>query len=161
MEITVAAVDATDIPDVHAALTELATWEGSPTAVTATYDQLQTALLGVEAALHGLVARAGTQFAGCLIWEPTFSSWSCTRTARLHDLYVLTEHRSAGVGRALLRRGLQDVRQAGRTRLDLWVRADNVSAQRFYRAAGGSLLDGSQDWRFELGRNPGEGALSG
>ncbi|TDD91018.1 GNAT family N-acetyltransferase [Actinomadura rubrisoli] len=54
----------------------------------------------------------------------------------VYGLYVAPEHWSAGVGRALLERVMDEGRAAGHDRLVLWVLETNERARRFYARAG-------------------------
>ncbi len=73
-----------------------------------------------------------------------FTAWSPTRddggdpatTAELCALYVVPERWGAGVGRALLARGVALARADGYRRATLWVVRDNARARGFYAAAG-------------------------
>ncbi|WP_242901590.1 GNAT family N-acetyltransferase [Actinomadura terrae] len=54
----------------------------------------------------------------------------------VYSLYVAPEFWSAGVGRALLERVVEESRAAGYGRLVLWVLDTNTRARRFYARAG-------------------------
>ena len=54
----------------------------------------------------------------------------------LNDLYVCTDHRRKGVGRALLEDMVARGRAAGVARLELATAADNAVAQQVYEACG-------------------------
>ena len=54
----------------------------------------------------------------------------------LNDLYVCTDHRRKGVGRALLEDMVARGRAAGAARLELATAADNAVAQQVYEACG-------------------------
>ncbi|MBO2446671.1 GNAT family N-acetyltransferase [Actinomadura barringtoniae] len=54
----------------------------------------------------------------------------------LYSLYVVPEHWSAKVGRALMDRVITDTRAAGNDLLVLWVLDTNERARRFYERAG-------------------------
>ncbi|SEN97278.1 GNAT family N-acetyltransferase [Actinacidiphila rubida] len=54
----------------------------------------------------------------------------------LYALYVVPEHVGTGVGRALTSEVVRQTAELGRTRLLLWVLAENARARRFYAAAG-------------------------
>lgn len=54
----------------------------------------------------------------------------------IYALYVLPEHWSTGLGRELLRRGVEELRTGGHTDGCLWVLEGNARARRFYERAG-------------------------
>ncbi|MGW5675921.1 N-acetyltransferase family protein [Streptomyces sp. NPDC003860] len=76
----------------------------------------------------------------------TAVGWGCTGPGRdddatageseLYTLYVLPEHLSTGVGRALLTRLTARATDGGADRMRLWVLRDNAPARRFYEKAG-------------------------
>jgi ribosomal protein S18 acetylase RimI-like enzyme len=85
--------------------------------------------------------------------------WACTGPCRdedagsgdgeLYALYVLPEHLSTGVGRALLEEAVAQAASRGWPRLRLWVLKDNVRARRFYEIAGFEPDGGEES--FEVG----------
>lgn len=56
--------------------------------------------------------------------------------AKLDDLYVTPEHRSSGVGAALVGQLLDDLKSDGVLRIDTSVHIRNVNARRFYDRLG-------------------------
>jgi ribosomal protein S18 acetylase RimI-like enzyme len=64
------------------------------------------------------------------------------RVGTMHDLYVRTERRGAGVGRALIGACLAEVRAAGLPGLTWDTAPDNVQAQALYDATGAER----QEW---------------
>jgi ribosomal protein S18 acetylase RimI-like enzyme len=57
-------------------------------------------------------------------------------TAELSTLYLDPQVVGTGVGRALLRHAMEDLRQRGYHAARLWVLESNVRARRFYEIAG-------------------------
>ncbi len=67
-------------------------------------------------------------------------TWSTTRAARIavmNDLYVASETRGQGVGRALIEACTERARAYGADQLGWQTAPDNHTAQRLYDAAGG------------------------
>ena len=54
----------------------------------------------------------------------------------LYAIYVHPDHWGTGRGRALMERGLEELRAQGFEQATLWVLEDNPRARRFYEAAG-------------------------
>jgi GNAT superfamily N-acetyltransferase len=83
-----------------------------------------------------LAARVDSELAGyaCLYW--TFSSLSAEEVVLMNDLYVAEEHRSAGVGRALIDVAAAVARDRGAGHLEWATAPDNERAQRLYDATG-------------------------
>src|ERR1700744_4940191 len=99
-------------------------------------DQLDDAVFGVDAFVHVTIAERDDTFAGLAMWYRTFSSWACTSGIWLEELFVVEEHRNAGVGGELMAylRG----QTSGRIEWDMTV--GNVAAERFYERLGAEPL---------------------
>jgi ribosomal protein S18 acetylase RimI-like enzyme len=88
------------------------------------------------------VAERGGRVVGALIGEvedPADGSDTYavpTSTAHVHDLAVLPEAQGAGIGRALMQRFEQELRERGTKSYGLDVMAGNEVAVRFYAALG-------------------------
>jgi ribosomal protein S18 acetylase RimI-like enzyme len=88
------------------------------------------------------VAERGGRVVGALIGEvedPADGSDTYavpTSTAHVHDLAVLPEAQGAGIGRALMERFEQELRDRGTKSYGLDVMAGNEVAVRFYAALG-------------------------
>ncbi|MFN3601542.1 MAG: GNAT family N-acetyltransferase [Dietzia sp.] len=61
--------------------------------------------------------------------------------AQLEDLYVRPDHRAAGIGTAVLRLSVSEVRRRGCDEILINVESDDVDARRFYERHGFSDLD--------------------
>lgn len=59
--------------------------------------------------------------------------------AELYAIYVLEQHKRAGLGRQLFQRGVDELKQAGFASMHLWAVAENHSAGRFYETMGGLI----------------------
>lgn len=81
-------------------------------------------------------------FVSCGVAEPH------TRAeGEIQAIYVLDAYKRRGVGRALLRAGLDHLRQAGRKTVGLWVLDANQGACRFYEAMGWRAAEMRSDSR--------------
>ena len=83
-----------------------------------------------------LAARVDGELAGyaCLYW--TFSSLSAEEVVLMNDLYVVEEHRGAGVGRALIDAAAAVAGERGAGHLEWATAPDNDRAQRLYDSTG-------------------------
>jgi GNAT superfamily N-acetyltransferase len=130
-----------DVELIFALISALAEYERAPDQVTGTPAQLRRWLFGSEPAAEALIAEVDGVPAGFALFHGTFSTWECAPGIWLEDLFVLPEHRRAGVGRALLARVAQITVERGRTRLG-WTALDwNEPALSFYRKLGATVLD--------------------
>jgi GNAT superfamily N-acetyltransferase len=111
-------------------------------------ESLREALFGERPAASALLAERGGETAGYALFFPTFSSFRVSRGIWLEDLFVLPEHRKAGVGRALLSAVAARVPGAD-GRLE-WAALDwNELALGFYRGLGARLMDGWTSLRLD------------
>jgi len=118
----------------------LADYEHLREELQATEEQLRDALFGARPAAEALLAERGGEAVGYALFFPTFSTFRTTRGIWLEDLFVLPEHRGAGVGRALLAAVAACVPDT-RGRLE-WAALDwNELALGFYRGIGALAMD--------------------
>jgi GNAT superfamily N-acetyltransferase len=109
---------------------------------------LREALFGESPAASALLAERDGETVGYALFFPTFSSFRVSRGIWLEDLFVLPEHRKAGVGRALLSAVAARVPGAD-GRLE-WAALDwNELALGFYRGLGARLMDGWTSLRLD------------
>jgi GNAT superfamily N-acetyltransferase len=146
-----------DVPVVLDMIRELAEYEREPDAVATSADDLYQGLFGPEPAASCHVATAEgdgdsggpAEVVGFALWFTTFSTWTGRPGIYLEDLYVRSEHRRSGHGRALLR-ALADVCAArGYARLEWSVLDWNTHAQRFYRDLGAVPTEEWTRWRLD------------
>ena len=131
----------TDVPLIYDLIRALAEYERAPDQVTGTPELLHRWLFGARPAAEALIAEVDRAPAGFALFHGTFSTWECRPGIWLEDLFVVPEHRRAGVGRALLVRVAQITVERGCTRL-AWTALDwNEPALAFYRRLGATLLD--------------------
>jgi ribosomal protein S18 acetylase RimI-like enzyme len=69
------------------------------------------------------------------------------RGAEISAIYMLRAAQRRGLGRALMRRMAQDMREAGLKWASLVVLRDNLPARRFYEAMGGRRFGRETFWR--------------
>jgi GNAT superfamily N-acetyltransferase len=126
----------------------LARYEGAPDAVETTVADLRRALFGPEPKVFALVAEAeGTgaeaesSVVGMAVYFVSFSTWTGRHGLYLEDLFVEPHHRSAGIGRALMRALASRAVDLGYTRLEWAVLDWNERAVSFYRTLGAVPMD--------------------
>jgi GNAT superfamily N-acetyltransferase len=129
-----------DVPRLLELFGALADYEQLRHELHATEQQLREALFGQRPAAEALIAERGPEPVGYALFFPTFSSFLATRGIWLEDLFVLPDHRGAGVGRALLSAVAARVSDDG-GRLE-WCALDwNELALGFYRGIGARPMD--------------------
>jgi GNAT superfamily N-acetyltransferase len=133
-----------DVPVILALITELATYEREPDAVTATEDDLRAALFAEPAHLWCHVAEVDGDVAGFAMWFLNFSTWNGTHGIYLEDLFVRPQHRGTGLGIELLRTLASTAAQSGYRRVEWAVLDWNTPSIDFYKRVGALPMD---EWR--------------
>lgn len=89
------------------------------------------------------VAEGGGELIGYALYFFTYSSFLARPTLYLEDVFVVKEHRGAGVGGALLKRCVKEAAARGCGRMEWSVLNWNKGAISFYERLGAKRLD---DW---------------
>ncbi|MGO9659645.1 MAG: N-acetyltransferase family protein [Acidimicrobiales bacterium] len=122
---------------------QLARYERAEDAVQATEEDFRRALFCAHPQVFALVAEADDKIIGIAVYFVSFSTWTGRHGLYLEDLFVVPEHRSRGVGRALLGSLAARALDRGCTRLEWAVLDWNQPAIDFYRSLGATAND---DW---------------
>jgi len=112
-----------DVGHIHRLIVDLATYERSAYQVKTTPEQLRTALFGPQPAAYALVAEVEGDVVGFALYFRSFSTWEGVHGFYLEDLYVMPEHRGAGLGKALLSSLAAQAVERGYARLE-WAVLD-------------------------------------
>jgi ribosomal protein S18 acetylase RimI-like enzyme len=83
-----------------------------------------------------LLAQIGDVFVGLLTAFENFSTFSAKPMVNIHDVIVLKEYRSKGIGRQLMNAIVNEAEKRKCSRITLEVRKDNVNAQNLYKSLG-------------------------
>ena len=131
-----------DVPLILAFIRELAEYEKLEEEIRATEEQLRRTIFGEKRA-EVLIAEAGGVPAGFALFFHNYSTFLGKAGIYLEDLFVRPEWRGRGIGKALLSRLAQLVRERDCGRLE-WACLDwNEPAIGFYRNLGAQSQD---DW---------------
>ena len=152
-----------DLPDLMRLIRALAVYEKLEHLVVADEAALDAALFGPGANCEALIARApgadrgseavgssseavgsSGEAVGFALYFHNFSTFLGRKGLYLEDLFVVPEHRGAGLGRALLERLATIAVQRGCGRFEWTVLDWNTPAIGFYEAMGAQVLP---DWR--------------
>ena len=114
----------------------LARFEKLEHEVTMTEEKLTSSLFGERAYAETLIAEDDGVPVGFALFFHNYSTFLAQPGIYLEDLFVLPEHRGAGVGRVLLERLAQLAVDRGCGRLEWAVLDWNVDAIRFYERLG-------------------------
>ena len=135
------------MPALHALIRGLAEYERLTSICVSTDADLDNALFGEQPAAEALIARDrdnGRAAVGFALFFQTYSTFVGRRGLWLEDLFVVPEHRGAGLGRELLVKLAQIAQRRGCGRFEWAVLDWNASAIRFYESLGATIMP---DWR--------------
>lgn len=121
----------------------LAAFERSPGAVALDEATVRRDCFGAQPRFEVLLADEGGVLRGGAVLLGSYSSWAGKPTLIVHDLYVNSDSRGRGIGRALLAAAAELATARGCCRVDVNVLAWNGEARRFYETLGFRCLD---DW---------------
>jgi GNAT superfamily N-acetyltransferase len=147
-----------DVSAIHQMILELAQYERGLAQVTATEQDLRSALLADPPALFGHVAEEEGELVGFALWFLSYSTWAGRHGIYLEDLYVRPGWRGRGHGRALLAELARICLDRGYRRLEWWVLDWNTPALRFYRSLGAVPMS---EWTVHRLAGPALQALAG
>jgi GNAT superfamily N-acetyltransferase len=134
----------TDVPLILEFIRALAIYEREPDAVTATEADLLRDGFGPEPYYHCLIAEYDGKPVGFAFYFFNYSTWTGRPGLYLEDLFVNSEFRGLGIGKALLARVAAIAVEKGCPRLQWAVLDWNTPAVDFYASLGASFLD---EWR--------------
>lgn len=133
-----------DVPAIIGLIGELADFEKLTHLMQATPETLHPHLFGDKPAAEALVAEMDGAIVAFALFFTNFSTFLAKPGLYLEDLYVQPQHRSAGIGKALLTRLGQIAVERDYGRFEWSVLDWNVNAIGFYEKMGATLL---KEWR--------------
>jgi len=133
-----------DVPILFHLIQALAEYEKLAHAVTGTSEALAADLFGDRPRAEAVLAEISAEAVGFALFFPSYSTFLTQPGIYLEDLFVLSEHRGRGIGKALLIHVAQLAVSRGCGRLEWSVLAWNQLAIDFYQRMGATLLE---DWR--------------
>jgi GNAT superfamily N-acetyltransferase len=139
MAITIRKATPADVGQILVFIQALATYEREPNAVTATEGDLLQHGFAENPYYTCLIAELDGVPAGFALYFFDYSTWLGRPGLYLEDLFVLPEHRGAGVGKALLQRLAAVALEKGCARMKWEVLDWNTPAIDFYRAMGAEM----------------------
>ena len=133
-----------DIPAIMGLIRALAAYENLSEAVTGNAEVLEDHLFGQTPYAEVLLAEWEEKIVGFALFFTNYSTFLTKPGLYLEDLFVLSEYRGQGIGRALLSSVAKLAQQRGAGRLEWSVLDWNESAIAFYEKMGAEVLP---DWR--------------
>lgn len=125
--------DATAIYDM---VYELAVYEKAPEDVVTTPDEIRRTLFGIDSNTEALICESEGKIVGYAVFFTSYSTWLGRSGIYMEDLYISSDYRGKGFGKALLKNIAQYAvkRQSGR--LEWSVLDWNQPAVDFYLSIG-------------------------
>ena len=142
--LTIRSATPADVPALFSLIQALADYEKLSDAVIGSPEQLADHLFGVRPYIEAIVADPTEQVVGFALFFHNYSTFLTKPGIYLEDLFVLPEHRSQGIGRALLTHLAQLAVDRDCGRLEWSVLDWNEPAIGFYKRMGATVLP---DWR--------------
>ncbi|BBC23299.1 GNAT family N-acetyltransferase [Pseudanabaena sp. ABRG5-3] len=134
-----------DVPAIFSLILALADYEKLSDKVTGDSQTLQTDLFGENPCIEVIVAEIEpNQIVGFALFFTSYSTFLTRRGIYLEDLFVLSEYRGIGIGKALITNLAQIAVSRGYGRFEWSVLDWNEPAIAFYTRIGAEILP---DWR--------------
>ncbi|WP_271252053.1 GNAT family N-acetyltransferase [Pseudanabaena sp. Chao 1811] len=134
-----------DVPAIFSLVLALADYEKLSDQVTGDSQTLQADLFGENPCIEAIVAEIEpNQIVGFALFFTSYSTFLTRRGIYLEDLFVLSEYRGIGIGKALITNLAQIAVSRGYGRFEWSVLDWNEPAIAFYTRIGAEILP---DWR--------------
>jgi len=130
-----------DVPAILRLIRDLAEYERLADEVEATEVGLRDSLFGPTPRAEAIIATIGGEAIGFALWFHNYSTFLARPGLYLADLFVRSEWRGRGVGRALLRHLARIAVERGCGRMEWSVLDWNDQAIGFYRSIGARGMD--------------------
>ena len=142
MSVTIRPAAPADAALVFALIGELAAYEKLAHEAVATPDMIAQALFGPVPRVFCDIAEWHGEAAGFSLWFYSFSTFRGRHGIYLEDLFVRSQSRGKGLGKALLAHLARRCQREGLARLEWSVLDWNAPSIDFYKAQGAEVMDG-------------------
>ena len=136
--------NASDIPEIHSLLMELAAFEKIEHLVEATVESTHHALFGTSPTANALVATVEANVIATAVYFYNYSTFIGRQRLYLEDIYVKPEYRGQGTGKRLLNELTKIAAKRNCGRMEWTVLDWNTGAIEFYENLGAQVLP---EWR--------------
>jgi len=120
---------------------DLAHYEKAPNEVEATEKELLATIFIDNPKVFCDVVDVDGEIVGMAIWFLNYSTWQGKHGIYLEDLFIKSEYRGHGYGKALLKHLAKICDERGYGRFQWWVLDWNSPAIEFYRSLGAVAMD--------------------
>jgi len=125
-----------DLPAILNMVKGLAEFEKAADQVTATLDDYGEAYANGLISMH--VAETDNEIVGCTLFYDTFSTWR-GKMLYLEDFFVLSTHRSHGIGKKLFHAFIAEAKERNCSMVKWQVLDWNTEAIKFYEREGATI----------------------
>ena len=129
-----------EAPIILQLIKELAEYEKAPDEVVATEAELIATIFAANPSVFCEFVEVDGEIAGMAIWFLNYSTWQGRHGIYLEDLYIRSEFRGRGYGKALLKHLAEICNERGYGRFQWWVLDWNSPAIEFYRSLGAEAM---------------------
>ena len=129
-----------DVPEILRLIRELAIYEKLEDQAVGTIPMLTEALFGKRPSCEALLAERDGRAVGFALYFTTFSTFLCKPGLYLEDLFVESDSRGIGLGKALLARLASIAQERGCGRFEWRVLDWNEPSIKFYESLGATLM---------------------
>ena len=137
---TIRPAEKRDLAEILRLIRELAIYEKLEDQAVGTVPMLNEALFGKRPSCEALVAERGGRAVGFALYFTTFSTFLCKPGLYLEDLFVESDSRGFGIGKALLARLASIAAERGCGRFEWRVLDWNEPSIKFYESLGATLM---------------------
>ena len=130
-----------EVGEVLQLIQDLATYEKAPEQVEASKNDLLNTIFAKDPRVFCDLVEVDGQIAGMAIWFLNYSTWQAKHGIYLEDLFIKSEYRGRGYGKALLKHLAKICEEKGYGRLQWWVLDWNSPAIEFYKSLGAQAMD--------------------
>jgi GNAT superfamily N-acetyltransferase len=130
-----------DVKEIFALIKELAEYEKLSDQISTTEEELKQTLFGKDNFVEILVAEYQNKIVGQALFFKNFSTFLGKPGIYLEDLYVNTEMRGSGIGKALLNKIISIAKERNYGRVEWSVLDWNEPAIEFYKRIGAKPMD--------------------
>lgn len=125
-----------DVPVILRFIRDLAEYEKLSHEVVATEDTIRGSMFSINPKTYGLIAEVDGKPVGFAVYFYNFSTFLGRNGIYIEDVYVMPEHRGAGIGKAIFKYLAAQAVAEGCGRLEWWVLDWNKPAIDFYLGMG-------------------------
>jgi GNAT superfamily N-acetyltransferase len=144
-EFTIRPAISADIPAIFSLILALAEYEQLSEKVTGNIESLHEDMFGAKPCIEAIVAETiSNQIVGFALFFTNYSTFLTRRGIYLEDLFVLSDYRGLGIGKALITNLAQIAIARGYGRFEWSVLDWNEPAIAFHKRIGAEVLP---DWR--------------